>query len=557
VTTIADIRLLSQRKARGTYAIHPNAIGDDGALTVAVPDDYEVRVLHFTRHDSAERPSVVETVSVETLRSLQLSPDGAIGIGITDDDFYIFNDGRKSRFLTDRRLAYHSVALAGNTRFAYVASDLLMHGYAVGLGDSSNRLMWTKDLQQPTELVAISPSGKFIAVAGTAGELLILSDTRDILITIHSGLYPISICIDNNATLAIVGRDMLDNQIKTKVIDSTGDYKLVSDVDGEPCGVAVLPGGDIVAIPVVVDARSGKVVFVGNLDGVDDWELLIDAGCPTGITLSPCGAYLGVSTRDGSIYRFEVDSVIKSAFSEAAALEVFGQQIASGDVVEATLGFCAKWVMNQTSEFADVAQHVATQLSRALNNLTIQEYLDVLKQICGQPTKVLLPEIFTDALSVASASLIQRSVLNEVGTLAEQLDALKGIHAISAHLIVRPDIAELVNAYSVSVSERVYQEMSLAIANGNLDRATQLAVQANQSGIVGGAIHELHTKVNLERTLQDANVRYDAKDFSGALFGYRKVLRWLPDNREIRARIQFAEAMVSDSGLQDRFSRLE
>jgi hypothetical protein len=107
------------------------------------------------------------------------------------------------------------------------------------------------------------------------------------------------------------------------------------------------------------------------------------------------------------------------------------------------------------------------------------------------------------------------------------------------------------------VSERVYQEMSLAIANGNLDRATQLAVQANQSGIVGGAIHELHTKVNLERTLQDANVRYDAKDFSGALFGYRKVLRWLPDNREIRARIQFAEAMVSDSGLQDRFSRLE
>jgi hypothetical protein len=99
--------------------------------------------------------------------------------------------------------------------------------------------------------------------------------------------------------------------------------------------------------------------------------------------------------------------------------------------------------------------------------------------------------------------------------------------------------------------------MSAAINGGNLDRATQLAVQASHSGIVGGAIHDLHVKVNLERTLQDANVRYDAKDFTGALFGYRKVLRWLPDNREIRARIQFAEAMISDSGLQDRFSRLE
>ena len=105
VTTIADIRLLSQRKARGTYAIHPNAIGDDGFLTVAVPDDYEVRVLHFTQHCSADRPSIVETVSVETLRNLQLCPDGTIGIGITDDDFYIFNQGRKTRFLTDRRLA--------------------------------------------------------------------------------------------------------------------------------------------------------------------------------------------------------------------------------------------------------------------------------------------------------------------------------------------------------------------------------------------------------------------------------------------------------------------
>ena len=557
MTTIADIRLLSQRKARGTYAIHPNAIGHDGALTVAVPDDYEVRVLHFTRHDSAERPSVIDTVSVETLRSLQLGPDGTIGIGITDDDFYIFNNGRKSRFLTDRRLAYHSVALAGNTRFAYVASDLLMHGYAVGLGDSSNRLLWTKDLQQPTEVVAISPNGKFIAVAGTAGEVLILSDTRDTLVTVHSGLFPIGICIDNDATMAIVGRDMFDSQMKTKVVDSAGDYKLVANVDGEPCGVAVLPGGDIVAIPTIVDARSGKVVFVGTLDGVDAWELLIDAGCPTGIALSPCGSYLGVSTREGAIYRFEVDSVVKSAFSEAAAYEAFAQLIEAGDVAEAILGFCGKWVKNQTSAFADVSERVACDLGSALNGLTIHEFRDVLRHICGQPTKVILPEIFSSTINIATTSQIRQIVLSEATTLVEQLDALKGIHAVTDLLIVSPEITELVDLYKASVSERVYQDMSAAIAAGNLDRATELAVHANQSGIVGGNIHELHKKVNLERTLQDANVRYDAKDFSGALFGYRKVLRWLPDNREIKARIQFAEAMVSDSGLQDRFSRLE
>jgi DNA-binding beta-propeller fold protein YncE len=557
VTTIADIRLLSQRKARGTYAIHPNAISDDGCLTVAVPDDYEVRVLHFTRHDSAERPSVIDTVSVETLRSLQLSPDGAVGIGITDDDFYIFNSGRKSRFLTDRRLAYHSVALAGNTRFAYVASDILMHGYAVGLGDSSNRLLWTKDLQQPTELVAISPNGKFLAVAGTAGEVLVLTDTRDTLATVHSGLFPIGICIDNDATMAIVGRDMLDNQVKTKVTDSAGEYKLVADVDGDPCGIAVLPGGDMVAIPTVVDAKSGKVVFSGNVPGGDDWELLIDAGCPSGIALSTCGTYLAVSTRDGAIYRFEVDSVIKSGFSEQDALNDFRKQLSLGDISGALLGFCGKWVRNQTLEFANVAYLVSIDFAAALNAMTVHQILDVLQQISGQSIKIILPEIFTKSITVATTSLFERTVISAPVTVEEQLDLLASIHAVTSHLIVSPDMSAMLGEFRDSVSARVYQEMSTAIIGGNLDRATQLAVQASHSGIVDGDVHELHVKVNLERTLQDANVRYDAKDFSGALFGYRKVLRWLPDNREIRARIQFAEAMISDSGLQDRFSRLE
>ncbi|MFN7829750.1 MAG: WD40 repeat domain-containing protein, partial [Armatimonadota bacterium] len=392
MTTIADIRLLSQRKARGTYAIHPNAIGDDGAITVAVPDDYEVRVLHFTQHCSAERPTIVETVSVETLQSLQLSPDGTVGIGITDDDFYIFNNGRKTRFLTDRRLAYHSIALAGNGRFAYVASDLLMHGYAIGLGDSSNRLLWTKDLQQPTELVAISPNGKFIAVAGTAGEVYIFTDTRDVLLTIHSGLFPISLCIDNDATMAIVGRDMVDNQIKAKVTDATGEYRLATDIDGEPCGISVLPGGETVAVPTVVDARSGKVVFVGDHVVRCEWEVLFDAGCPSGIALSPDGTYLGVSTRDGAIYRFEVDSVVKAAFSDVLALETFRKLLNAGDIAQAIRDFCHKWVTNQTTEFSDSATHAASELVVALGSLTLEEFATFLKHRTSYPEKFIAPE---------------------------------------------------------------------------------------------------------------------------------------------------------------------
>ena len=557
MTSIADIRLLSQRKARGTYAIHPNAISDDGMLTVAVPDDYEVRVLHFTRHDSADRPTVVNTVSVETLRQLQLSPDGSVAIGITDDDFYIFNNGRKTRFLTDRRLAYHSVALAGGNRFAYVASDILMHGYAVGLGDTSNRLLWTKDLQQPTELIAISPNGKFIALAGSAGEILILSDARDTLVTVHSGLFPISICIDNDATTAVVGRDMFDNQIKAKVIDASGDYSLIAEIDGEPCGIAVLPGGNIVAIPTAVDARSGKIVFAGIGQGVEDWELLIDVGCPSGISLSPCGEYLGISTRDGAIYRFEVDSFVKSGTSAEQAREVFVQDLNNGDIAAAISAYCSKWVGNQTTQFAETAKLVASDLSAALRNLTLEQHHAFLQQLCGQSSRLIIPSVFTSAITDATTKHLRQAIETKTSSLSEQLDVLASIQKVTGILIVDMELSAMLQAYVVSIGELVYQEMSAAIQFGNLDRASQLAVKASQSGVTSGIVHDLHAKVNLERTLQDANVRYDAKDFSGALFGYRKVLRWMPDNREIRARIQFAEAMISDSGLQDRFSRLE
>lgn len=557
MTTIADIRLLSQRKARGTYAIHPNAIGDDGFLTVAVPDDYEVRVLHFTQHCSADRPSIVETVSVETLRNLQLCPDGTIGIGITDDDFYIFNQGRKTRFLTDRRLAYHSIALADNGRFAYVASDLLMNGYAVGLGDSSNRLIWTKDLQHPTDLVAISPNGKFIAVAGTAGEVYILTDTRDVVQTVHSGLFPSSLCIDNESTMAIVGRDMVDNQMKAKVIDPTGEYRLVADIDGEPCGISVLPGGETVVIPIAVDARSGKIVFVGDNDALRDWELLIDTGCPSGISLSPSGNYLGISTRDGSIFRFEIDSVAKNAVSEVAALESFRKFVSAGDSPRAISDFCSKWVKNQTVAFSESASLAACELIVALSALDFREFLDFLKQVTSSPGKTLLPAVFSRAIVDATTTQLHRALMANSDDIVEQLNILSGIQRITELVVVGPEIARDAKTYADSVAMRVLHEMTRHIASGNLDLAAMLAVDAGKAGLVSNDIQELHSKINLERTLQEANARYDAKDFSGALFGYRKVLKWIPDNREIRARIQFAEAMVNDSGLQDRFSRLE
>jgi hypothetical protein len=296
---------------------------------------------------------------------------------------------------------------------------------------------------------------------------------------------------------------------------------------------------------------------VGVGQGVEDWELLIDVGCPSGISLSPCGEYLGISTRDGAIYRFEVDSVVKSGTSAEQAREVFVKDLNNGDIAAAISAYCSKWVGNQTTQFAETSKLVAIDLSAALRNLTLEQHHAFLQQLCGQSSRLIIPSVFTSAITDVTAMQLRQAIETKTSSLSEQLDVLASIQKVTGILIVDMELSAMLQAYVVSIGELVYQEMSAAIQFGNLDRASQLAVKASQSGVTSGIVHDLHAKVNLERTLQDANVRYDAKDFSGALFGYRKVLRWMPDNREIRARIQFAEAMISDSGLQDRFSRLE
>ena len=238
-------------------------------------------------------------------------------------------------------------------------------------------------------------------------------------------------------------------------------------------------------------------------------------------------------------------------------METFRKFVNAGDIAQALRDFCNKWVTNQTTEFSDSATHAASELVDALASLTLPEFVTFLKHRTSYPEKVIAPEVFTRAIVDAAAMQLRRALVSKSADIMEQLDVLTSIYAITALVIVGPDVARDVRTYVDSVGLQVFQEMSSQIASGNLDRAAKLAVDAGKAGLVNEEVQMLQTKINLERTLQDANARYDAKDFSGALFGYRKVLKWLPDNREIRARIHFAEAMVSDSGLQDRFSRLE
>ena len=106
-----DVNWRWHSRYRGLLPLSPHAVADDGGLLFARPDE-----LHTRQYQVFEvRDGIVtehETLVVETVRQLPLTPHAPIRIGVTDDNLYLFREGRKSRFMAERRVSYLSVALA-------------------------------------------------------------------------------------------------------------------------------------------------------------------------------------------------------------------------------------------------------------------------------------------------------------------------------------------------------------------------------------------------------------------------------------------------------------
>ena len=181
---IANVNLLFLRRARGVAPLSRFALSPDGSLLTAVPDEMESRTAHVVRFSEQGKSRIETTYNVETLQKTEVSSDPARFLGITDDDLYLFVDGRKTRFLPDRRVAYVDVSLAEDgVRFACAFSDLLQSGGTVGLGDTSGRLLWHKDVGFPIAAISLSRDSGFVAVAGESGELLLLDHLRQTVFT--------------------------------------------------------------------------------------------------------------------------------------------------------------------------------------------------------------------------------------------------------------------------------------------------------------------------------------------------------------------------------------
>ena len=168
-------------RLRGLLPLSPHALAEDGTLLLVRPDELEARTYQVLQ---AEPGGVKEqeSLTVETVRRMVLSADLPVRIGITDDDLYLFREGRKSRFLPQRRVTYLDLALARHGRIFLTAfTDMMLAGQTLCLADDGGKLLWTKDLDAPISAVAIAADGRAVAAGLESGELILFDAGRTLL----------------------------------------------------------------------------------------------------------------------------------------------------------------------------------------------------------------------------------------------------------------------------------------------------------------------------------------------------------------------------------------
>lgn len=303
----AAVNLLWQARVRGVLAAECHNLADDGSAVLLRPDEFETRTYQVLAVDHDGMASEQYAITVETVQKLIALPGGRLLVGMTNDDIYLFRDGKKVRFLADRRVAYADIDLATEVGW-FVAgfSDSLYASHAIVLADASGRLAWSKDLQRAPTRVTITHDGRSLFVGLDTGRLLAFDNTRQLqwehglpgpataLTAPHSGARVFAGNVDG-AVIAIgtdglaLWRAELSLPVRALATDAAGKWVAALLTDGSSHGLTVL-------------GAEGEVV----------WEHTLEAK-PTGVSLSPNGRYILVTSAPGYASQFEAD------FSRAAA----------------------------------------------------------------------------------------------------------------------------------------------------------------------------------------------------------------------------------------------
>jgi tetratricopeptide (TPR) repeat protein len=564
---ITNVNLAFLRKVRGLAALSRYALRDDGSLLISAPDEMEVRAFHLVEFNASGRSRMIESYSVETLRRTEIDPAGAAYLGTTDDDLYLFLGGRKSRFLPDRRASYADVALAqSGGRFAAAFCDLLQSGHTVALGETSGRLLWTKDVPFPVARVAVDRDGKYMAVAGESGDLLLLDGTRQTRINHRQEVPLLAVATigPQRTVFACGGGDVAEGGVGA--IDDEGALQWYTPLVGTPLEVGLSADGTTIAVLSQIDATSGRLVFLSGDGGMPTWDIDFDEARPTGLSIAPGGGYAAVSLRDGSLSVFELHHGERvatlseeNALAEARAAADAGSLRGAIELLQTRLAA----VPSDIRACALLAELLATFATRcrsaAANAAALGEFAEADSRLADAISLLPLDAALVQerhalrAQWSATALADGRRALEAGDGASAETALLAAIVADPLSLAAREALAE---ARGTAADTALDQGRTLLAAGSPTEALVALA-EARRRGASGPLVNEMMRAARVAEALELGNRLYRDRQYAAALFQFKKVLRLEPDHPEALQKVGYAQNFLQDTQLSDRFTRLE
>ena len=536
------------------------ALSDDGSLVVSAPDEVEARTAHLVRFSPEGKSEVRETYGVETLRRLEIAAEGAAYIGITDDDLYLFREGRKSRFLADRRIAYADMGLDGEgRRFAAAYSDMLASGYSLALGEMNGRALWTKDFPFAITRTAMDRSGNYIAVTGANGDLIVLDSARNTVVR-HRYEGPMF-------AVATTGpaRTVFSTAEGVGAVDSEGGLLWFAEFDVPPIEIALDGSGGTTAVLLRDSDTSGRLVFLSER-GLPVWEVDFDTSRPTGVSLSADGRGAAVTLRDGTItvYTLHYGEASRplsggSAREAAEALRMQGNWQAAVETLNAHLAAVptdadACLTLEETLTAFRGQTLAAVETSQLLEDFVgaderLAAYLEADQwnmEIVARRRD--LRHAWSEASFNAGQSALQTGDSDAAETYFRS-----AITADSRNAAARAALADALKSAAASALAAAQRHIALS----EFPAAVAALTDAARRGADSDEIAALLRAARIGEALAIGNDLYRQQQYAAALFQFKKVLRLDPNNADALQKIAYAQNFQQNAQLNERFTRLE
>ena len=560
---VRNVDLAFTRKARGTAALSRFAAQDDGSLLASVPDDMEARAFHLVRFSATGKPATLQTYSVETLRKTEIAISGETFIGVTDDDLYVFKDGKKTRFLNDRRASYSDIALSeSGSRFGTVFCDMLAAHHTVALGDATGRTLWTKDLPFPASTVAVSRDGGLIAIGGDAGDLWLLDNARNTLLKHRQDAPMEQVAVAGASRVAFAGGG------GAGLVSGEGQLLWFTEITGQPVGLAVDAEARTVAALVQTDTTEGRLILLSGENGLPVWEIDYEDAKPTGVSVSPSGEFVAVSLRDGtvSVYKLYYGDRLAGTDGDAVLSEARAAQAGDGSLFQAVALLQAR-LQSVPSDYRAcnllkemLAEAKSQALALSANAEEIGDYLTADEQLVeAANTLPLDADIFKARQSLrlrwnaVERSLGEKSLQSGDGDGAEA-HLLYAIAADPLDSVARERLADARH----TAADAAIAEGNRCMALGQWTDAVAAFTEAQKRGASGTMITMYLKQARVGEAMALGNALYNDRQYAPALFQFKKVLRLDPDYAEAKQRISYAQNFLQDAGqITERFTRLE